>query len=281
MRILSKKIVVTGASGMLGRAIKNTLSTQEVYAFSSSELDITCTHKLHEVIASIRPDYIINCAAYTAVDLAETESEKAFKINAIAVEKLAQITEQYDATLIHFSTDYVFKGNAVKPYAPYDSTNPINVYGASKLAGEKAINRISGNHYVFRISWLYASYGKNFFKWVATTDQSPLNVVNTQIGSPTSALDVASFIKHVILNDPKNYGTYHFTNQGIMTWYDFAVMINEKLGLRKKINSVSSFKTAAQRPNYSAMDCEETMRVFNYEIPSVEDGLHNVVAIHN
>lgn len=263
---------------MLGTAIKNALSDHELYAFSSTDLDIICTHKFHEKVAFIRPDYIINCAAYTAVDLAESEPENAFKINALAVEKMAQIANQYNATLIHFSTDYVFDGNATTPYLTEQETNPVNVYGASKLAGEKAISQVNGKHYIFRISWLYAPHGKNFFKWVATTDQQELNVVNTQTGSPTSALDVADFVKHVIDNDPKSYGIYHFTNQGAMTWYDFAVAINQKLELGKRIHPVATFKTAAKRPAYSVLDCSITQQVFNYTIFSVEDGLDEIIA---
>lgn len=265
---------------MLGIAIKDALSDHEVFAFSSTDLDITCTHKFHEKVAFIRPDYIINCAAYTAVDLAESEPEKAFKINAIAVEKMAQIAKQYDATFIHFSTDYVFDGNATTPYLTDQETNPVNVYGASKLAGEKAISQVNGKHYILRISWLYAPHGKNFFKWVATTDLEELNVVNTQTGSPTSALDVADFVKHVIDNDPKNYGIYHFTNQGAMTWYDFAVAINQKLELGKRIHPIATFKTAAKRPAYSVVDAKKTEKAFTYKILSIEDGLDKVVALH-
>ncbi len=272
---------------MLGTAIKNALSHHELYPFSSKDLDITCTQQLHNKISSIKPDYIINCAAYTAVDLAETEPEKAFKINALAVEKMAQIAAHHQATLIHFSTDYVFNGTATTPYVPGDITHPINVYGASKLKGEKAITQVNGKHYIFRISWLYAPHGKNFFKWVAATDLEELSIVNTQTGSPTSAIDVAGFIEHLVINDPKQYGMYHFTNQGAMTWFDFASLINHQLGLGKKITPVADFKTAAARPAYSVMDGEKTERVFDYKIPSVKDGLDEVVSrfresgIHN
>lgn len=265
---------------MLGTAIRNALSGCDVYAFSSRELDITCLQSLHKKIATVEPDYIINCAAYTAVDLAETESEKAFRINGLAVEKMAQIASQYNATLIHFSTDYVFNGMATVPYAVEHATDPINVYGASKLAGEKAITQVNGKHYIFRISWLYAPHGKNFFNWVAGTDLEELSIVNTQTGSPTSAFDVAKFINHVMDNDPKNYGLYHFTNQGAMTWFDFASLINDKLELGKTIHPVAEFKTAAKRPSYSAMDVEKTEQVFGYEIPSVEDGLDEVIKLY-
>jgi dTDP-4-dehydrorhamnose reductase len=274
------KILITGANGMLGTAIKAALQEQELFCFSSKELDISCSFQLDQKVKNIRPDYIINCAAYTAVDLAETEEEKAFKINALAVQKMAQISKQYKATFIHFSTDYVFKGDAATPYVIDQETDPINVYGASKLAGEKAIAQIDGKHYIFRVSWLYAPHGKNFFKWVAGTEIKELNIVDSQTGSPTSAPDVAAFIHHVLKNDPKAYGAYHFTNQGAWTWFDFAQAINNKLDLGKKITPVADFKTAAKRPAYSVMDCHRTEEVFGYKIPTVEEGLDGVVAVH-
>ncbi|MDP5077815.1 MAG: dTDP-4-dehydrorhamnose reductase, partial [Nonlabens sp.] len=231
----------------------------------------------HEAVATFKPDYIINCAAYTAVDSAESNKERAYAINATAVEKLAQIANQFGATLIHFSTDYVFDGNATTPYRVNYPTAPINVYGASKLAGEEAIRRTGSAHYIFRVSWLFAPHGKNFFRWVAETDMEELNIVDSQTGSPTSALDVAAFIKHLIKNDPAVYGTYHFTNTGSCTWFAFAKAINDKLSLNKKINPVASFKTAASRPTYSVMDCSETEKTFDYKIPSIEDGLEHVI----
>jgi dTDP-4-dehydrorhamnose reductase len=272
------KILITGANGMLGTAIKAALQEKELFCFSSKELDISCSFQLDQKVKNIRPDYIINCAAYTAVDLAETEEEKAFKINALAVQKMAQISKQYKATFIHFSTDYVFKGDAATPYVTDQETDPINVYGASKLAGEKAITQIDGKHYIFRISWLYAPQGKNFFKWVAGTDRKELKIVDSQTGSPTSALDVAAFIHHVLKNDPTAYGVYHFTNQGAWTWFDFAQAINNKLQLGKKIHPVADFKTTAKRPTYSVMDCRRTEEVFGYKISTVEGGLDGVVA---
>jgi dTDP-4-dehydrorhamnose reductase len=275
------KILITGANGMLGTAVKAVLQDQELFCFSSKDLDITCSFQLDQKIKHLRPDYIINCAAYTAVDLAENEQDKAYKINALAIQKMAQIAKQYNATLIHFSTDYVFNGTATTAYLPSQETDPINVYGASKLAGEKAITQIGCNHYIFRISWLYAAHGKNFFKWVAGTDMKELSIVDSQTGSPTSALDLADFIKHLIQNDPKNYGIYHFTNQGAMTWFDFATAINKKLELGKKIHPVAEFKTAAKRPAYSVMDCSSLQNILDYTIPSIEEGLDRVLGQYN
>jgi dTDP-4-dehydrorhamnose reductase len=263
---------------MLGTAVIAALQGQNLHAFSSKELDITCSFQLDQKVRDLRPNYIINCAAYTAVDLAETEQDKAYKVNALAVQKMAQISKQYNATLVHFSTDYVFNGKATTPYLPGQETDPINVYGSSKLAGEKAITQIHCDHYIFRVSWLYAPQGKNFFRWVAGTEMKELRIVDSQTGSPTSALDLAHFIKHLIQNDPKNYGIYHFTNQGAMTWFDFAVAIDKRLQLGKKIHRVANFETTAKRPTYSVMDCHKTEEVFGYKIPTVVEGLDGVVA---
>lgn len=275
--MLSKKIVIIGASGMLGSSILSQLKNDLVYGFSSKELDITCSHKTFEKLKLLKPDYIINCAAYTAVDLAESEIEKAFKLNAQAVGTLSQIANLLDATLIHFSTDYVFNGLATVPYLPKQTAAPINVYGASKRAGEIQIQQLVDKHYIFRVSWLYAPHGKNFFRWVAESTTQDLTIVDTQTGSPTSTLDVASFIQHLITTDPAKYGTYHLTNKGEMTWYAFAKAINENLQLNKNIQPIPEFKTAAKRPTYSVMDVSETEFVFDYSIPSVIEGLESVI----
>ncbi|ARN78518.1 dTDP-4-dehydrorhamnose reductase [Nonlabens spongiae] len=272
------KILITGAQGMLGQAIGQALTDHEVVAVSKKDFDLTCPHEMDRTLRNLRPDYVINCAAYTAVDLAEKEKEKSIAVNGSGVEKLAQICNQYNSTLIHFSTDYVFNGSAIQPYTTDATVDPINAYGYSKLIGEKAITRISGKFYVFRISWLYAPHGKNFFRWVAESEQSELSIVDTQTGSPTSALSVADFVRHLVSNDPEHYGIYHFTNTGEWTWYAFAKAINEKLNLNKRISAVSEFKTAAKRPEYSVMDTSRTSQVFNYTIRTIDEALDKVVS---
>ncbi len=271
------KILITGAQGMLGQAMTQVFSDHEVLALSREDFDLTCPHKMDRTVRNLQPDYVINCAAYTAVDLAEKEKSTALTINGTGVEKLAQICNQYNATLIHFSTDYVFNGSASQPYPDDASVDPINAYGHSKLIGERVVSRIGVKFYVFRISWLYAPHGKNFFRWVAESEQSELNIVDTQTGSPTSALSVADFVKHLVSNDPEKYGIYHFTNTGEWTWYAFAKAINDKLELYKKINAVSKFKTAAKRPGYSVMDTSRTSQTFNYTIKTIDEALNEVV----
>ncbi|SCY33067.1 dTDP-4-dehydrorhamnose reductase [Nonlabens sp. Hel1_33_55] len=269
--------MIIGAGGMLGISMVHEFAGFDIVALDKEDLDITCYSKVRQQLLKHQPEFIINCAAYTAVDLAEKEPEKAHKINGSAVGMLASLAKQISATIIHFSTDYVFDGNSTEPYKPTDPVNPINVYGHSKLLGEKLIKRSAAKHYIFRISWLYAPHGKNFFKWVIENDLEEMEVVNTQTGCPTSALDVASFVKHVIENDPKKYGTYHFCNKDSMTWYAFAKAIIEKASMHKKIFPVSEFPTLAQRPAYSVMDCSLTITTFNFEIQKVKMALDNVI----
>lgn len=266
---------------MLATAITSQLEYLSVHTFTRTQLDITCIASLHRVISNIRPDYIINCAAYTAVDLAQSNQVDSYRLNCSSVRSLAQLATQYNAILIHFSTDYVFDGHATSPYSVDHLTNPINVYGASKLAGELAVRQSSCNYYIFRISWLYAAHGKNFFRWITDTDNQQLNIVNTQTGCPTSALDVAQFVNYLIHNDPEQYGLYHFSNEGVMTWYDFACLINQQVHLNKQINPISTFKTLAQRPDYSVLDTNLTERTFNYNIPTTYDALTRVISQYN
>ncbi len=262
---------------MLGTAIQQELTGVKIFPFASKNLDITCAREVHEKLNAIKPDYIINCAAYTAVDRAESDSARCYEINATAVQHLAQVAKHLDATLIHFSTDYVFDGTATRAYEVEDATNPINIYGASKLAGEQGIKLADGKFYIFRISWLYAAHGKNFFKWVLENNAEELNIVSTQIGSPTSANCVADFISNLLENDPIKYGTYHFVNKGEVSWYAFAKAIKEKAALKININPVDHFPTAAQRPSYSVMECQQTEEVFDYKIDTVEGALLNVI----
>ncbi|KQC34477.1 dTDP-4-dehydrorhamnose reductase [Nonlabens sp. YIK11] len=248
----------------------------DLVAFNRSELDITCYSTVRQKLYQYKPDYIINCAAYTAVDQAEVEPETAYKINASAVGMLASMAKQIDATLIHFSTDYVFNGSSKTPYKPDDPVNPINTYGRSKWLGERAIVSSGVKHYILRTSWLYAPHGKNFFRWVMENDQEEMKVVDTQVGCPTSAIDVADFIRHLINTDPERYGTYYFCNKGSMTWYAFAKAISEKAGLQKKISRVKTFPSLAERPEYSVLDCSNILSVFDYQI-SIQEGAMNKV----
>ncbi|BAO54855.1 dTDP-4-dehydrorhamnose reductase [Nonlabens marinus] len=268
-----KKILIVGAGGMLGTSIATAFQDSNTICLDRNDLDITCYSKVRHQLYKHRPEYVINCAAYTAVDQAESEPLEAFKINASAVGMLAALVKQVGATLIHFSTDYVFDGTAVSPYKPTDLTNPLNTYGSSKLQGEQAIQRTGVKHYIFRISWLYAPHGKNFFRWVMENDLEEMKVVDNQTGCPTSAVDLADFITHVVYKDPEHYGIYHFCNKGSMTWFAFAKAILAHAGLQRKITPVSEFPTVAKRPEYSVLDSSMTEVQFGYEITRVSEAI--------
>ena len=259
--------MILGAGGMLGASIAAAFKESNPICFDRKDLDITCYSKVRQQLYKHKLDYVINCAAYTAVDQAESEPEMAYKINSSAVRMLADLVKQIGGTLIHFSTDYVFDGTSVGPYKPSDKTNPINTYGSSKLQGERSIQHSGVKHYIFRISWLYAPHGSNFFRWVMENDLEEMKIVDNQTGCPTSALEVADFIAHVVDKDPEQYGTYHFCNTGSMTWFAFAKAILDQAGLQKKVSPISEFPTVAKRPEYSVMDCSTIDSVFQFNIP--------------
>jgi dTDP-4-dehydrorhamnose reductase len=275
-----KKVLLVGAAGMLGRSIQATLQGVDLLCLDREQLDITCYGRMRSRVFDFKPDYIINCAAYTAVDQAQSEPVVAYRINSDAVRNIAQIAAQVNATLIHFSTDYVFDGNSSTPYKSTDATQPINVYGASKLQGEQAIQASMDSYYIFRISWLYAAHGRNFFRWVMENTQDSLNIVDNQIGAPTSATDLARCINHLVHQDPREFGIYHFCNKGSMSWYAFAKAISQKASLDKTINPTDQFPTAARRPKYSLLDTTLTEEVFDFKIKSIDAALDEVMQLY-
>lgn len=259
-------ILLTGASGMLAQTIKQEFRNENLF-FSDVrptdknviQLDITNALQVDQVIVKTKPDVIINCAAYTAVDDAEDHPELAEKINAKGPENLAKSTEKTGATLIHISTDYVFDGH--KPlsetYAEDDKKQPETVYGKTKLAGEQNIIKNTQRYYIFRTAWLYGPGGKNFVDTILNLAEtnSELKVVNDQHGSPTSTKTLASII-HQALNRKIPYGTYHATNNGFTTWYDFAKLIFKLKNLNTNIIPVASteYPTRAHRPHNSKLN---------------------------
>src|SRR5690606_5979781 len=225
-----KKILVTGANGQLGRCIKDAATDfpdLEFLFVSKEELDIENANLLKEYFTKNLFDYCINTAAYTNVEKAEGEAEKAFAINAEAVKNLALTCKENDVVLLHISTDYVFDGKKKSTYVETDITNPINVYGASKLKGEQYIQEIGNKFYIFRTSWLYSQYGHNFLKTILKYSQEgkPLTITTEQTGTPTNANDLARMILQVIEQDKADYGVYHYSNAGETTWYGFAAEI--------------------------------------------------------
>lgn len=266
-------ILVTGASGQLGQALKSIASEYETVTFvwaDSSEGDLTDPEKLQSLFAAHQPDICINAAAYTAVDKAESEPEKAFAINADGAQNLAHISKENDTTLIHVSTDFVFDGNQSRPYQETDATNPTGVYGLSKLKGEQLIQGVGGKYFIVRTSWVYSDFGNNFKKTMLrlASERDSLRVVNDQIGTPTHAVDLARALITIALSGQHQYGIYHFSNEGLASWYDFAKEIF-------RINDVSidltpiptiEFPTPAKRPAYSVLDKAKIKAVFGIQI---------------
>src|SRR5690606_23203811 len=222
-------------------------------------------------------DYCINCAAYTAVDKAETEEEKAYLVNAEAVKYLAEACKQNDTVLIHVSTDFVFDGQKGSPYTEDDPTNPIGVYGASKLKGEQYVQSILEKYFIIRTSWVYSEYGHNFVKTMLRLgkEKDEISVVNDQVGTPTYAGDLAKVILKIILNNKNLYGLYHYSNEGEASWYDFAKSIFKKCNIKinlKPIKSEEYLKTTV-RTKFSVLNKDKIKNSFKVEVPVWDDSL--------
>ncbi|HLV24123.1 MAG TPA: dTDP-4-dehydrorhamnose reductase [Moheibacter sp.] len=257
-----KKILVTGANGQLGKCLRDLVSKNPSpkYQFlfmDRSQLDVSKKELVETFFFTNKIDYCVNCAAYTAVDLAETDAENAFKANADAVKYLAEECAEQNATLIHISTDYVFDGTKNEPYLPNDSTNPINVYGKSKREGERWALQKNLKTIVIRTSWVYSQYGKNFYTTMVRLmqERDELSVVSDQIGKPTNANDLAAYIYNLILSNDTDYGLRHFSGKEQMSWFEFAQKIANENGFTTKINPIptSQYPTPAKRPMWSVL----------------------------
>lgn len=275
-----KNILVTGGQGQLAMCIRELSDNYQELNFcfkSSTELDITDSLAVSNFIDCQNFDYCINCAAYTAVDNAEKEKERAFSINAFGVRNLAQACKTNNVTLIHVSTDFVFDGKQITPYKEDDSVNPINVYGASKLNGENFIKQILEKYFIIRTSWVYSEYGNNFVKSMIRlgTTKDEISVVGDQIGSPTYAMDLAEFLIKIINSNSKKYSLYHYSNEGEISWYDFAIEIFRLKNINIKINKIYSkeYKTLAKRPFYSVLDKEKITKEFGVDVIFWKDSI--------
>ncbi len=260
-------ILVTGSNGQLGKEIKQLESDYPEFSFiflSREDLPIHHFELVRNFFKGYSPQFLINCAAYTAVDKAESEKDLAFQVNGEAVGVLAAVCKEYGTKFIHISTDYVFDGNGTAPYTPESATNPQSVYGASKLQGEQEAMRYNPDSMIIRTSWVYSEFGKNFVKTMLKlmSEREELNVVSDQVGSPTYAADLAAVIMQVIASGKWIPGMYHFSNAGIISWYDFALAIKELTGKSCRVNPIpsSQYPTPAKRPAYSVMD---TSRIFS------------------
>ena len=281
----AKKILVTGAKGQLGKELKVLSSSFPEFDFiflTKEDLPIHIMEEVNKVFKLYNPHYLINCAAYTAVDKAETEKDMAFRVNGEAVGVLASICKEYGAAFIHISTDYVFDGMATVPYKEDSPTNPQSVYGASKLEGERQAIQFNPASIIIRTSWVYSAFGKNFVKTMMKlmNEKEEINVVNDQLGSPTYAADIAATIMTIISSERIEPGIYNYSNNGIISWYDFALRIKEKNGFTCRVNPIpsSQFPTAAKRPAWSVLDNEKIQQTFSVKPKNWQDSLDACLA---
>ncbi len=280
-----KKILVTGANGQLGselRVLSATTSFEWIFT-DWQELDLCDLDNLAASIAKINPQIIINCAAHTAVDKAESESELSDVLNHQSVAVLAKWSSENNCKLIHVSTDYVFDGNSAVALTEDAPTAPINVYGVTKLAGEKACMQNNPDAIIIRTSWVYSSFGNNFVKTMSRLmqERDSLNVVNDQIGSPTYAADLAQAILTIINHSNWQAGIYNFSNEGEISWYEFALAIQEIGGFDCTVSGIpsSAYPTPAKRPAYSLLDKTKIKVVYGVEVPGYKGSLRKCMEL--
>ncbi len=279
------KILVTGSYGQLGSELKELSVNYPDWEFlftDADSLDITNEKAVDVFLNNNKPSILINCAAFTAVDKAETETNAAHQLNAIAPGILAKLTKKYKCGFIHISTDYVFNGEGYKPYSEFDVVNPAGVYGKTKLAGERAIRSASTKAVVIRTAWLYSAYGSNFVKTMLrlAKERDVLKVVFDQTGTPTYAADLAEALLSIVESYSKNPaalvpGIYHYSNEGVASWYDFAKSIFEISGIQLQVLPVLSeeFPTPAKRPHFSVLNKSKIKATFNLTIPYWKESL--------
>lgn len=277
----NKKILVTGANGQLGSELRELAYSYPQFDFNFTdyqELSIINEEDVNKFFDEYHPDFCINCAAYTAVDKAEDPAERDLvdKLNAEAVGFLAKACKKHNAKFVHISTDYVFDGNGTSPYKPEDPTEPVSVYGITKLRGEtQALENT--DVIIIRTAWVYSSFGKNFVKTMMglMNTKPSLNVVSDQYGTPTYAADLASAIMQIIASGKWEAGIYHYTNEGMINWHEFATAIKENMNSTCEVNAIpsSGYPTPAKRPAYSVLDKSKIKEVYSIEIPDWKDSL--------
>lgn len=280
-----KKVLLIGAKGQVGQELQVTLpQLGEVISIGREELDLTNSEKIGQLIREIHPDYLVNASAYTAVDKAETEPDLAYSINAIAPKIMAEAAEKIKAKFLHISTDYVFDGRKNTPYLETDLTNPLGVYGQSKLRGEEEIKTVNSQAIILRTAWVYGSYGKsNFVKTMLRLgkEREELKVVVDQVGSPTWSKDIAAAITQLLINVDNPTGIYNFTNSGVASWFDLTKAIFEEAkisGIPLKIQRVipittAEYPTPAVRPAYSVLSGQKISQQLGYIPPYWRDSL--------
>jgi dTDP-4-dehydrorhamnose reductase len=275
-------VLVTGGSGQLGQSLQYIAPNYKAIQFvfcTSSDLNITDIAQCHVVFKQYQPDYCINAAAYTAVDKAESEPEKAHAINVTGAKNIAEVCKAHNTILLHISTDFVFDGRKKVPYTEEDLPNPTGVYGKTKLGGEIEVQQAWEKHFIIRTSWVYSQFGHNFMKTMLrlASERDTISVVNDQIGTPTHAVDLANALVQLIAIDKQqptknNFGIYNFSNEGQCSWYDFAKKIFEVNNIQIDLKAIptSSFPTPAQRPAYSVLDKSKIKNTFGLSIKNWE-----------
>lgn len=287
--LIEKGVLVTGADGQLGSELKEIsrqINLPFRFHFTDTDiLDITRREQVDEFVKINQIEYIINCAAYTAVDKAETDKEMAFAVNVTGIENIADVAKKYQAKVIHISTDFVFDGESDIPYKESDSVNPLSVYGETKLEGEKVLQSLASEWIIIRTSWLYSTYGTNFVKTMIRlmSERESITVVEDEIGSPTYAADLAEMIMYILqYSEEKEWktGLHHFANRGEVSRFDLASEIRRQAGIEKcELLAISSEKygASAKRPSYSALDTTKISNDFKVEIPEWEDSLKRCI----
>ncbi|WP_448702990.1 dTDP-4-dehydrorhamnose reductase [Mucilaginibacter sp. AW1-3] len=280
------KVLVFGASGQLGQClgyVANKKGITDIIFPPEEQANILSIALLTSLFKQYQPAYCINCAAYTAVDKAEDDVDMARKINRDGAENIAKLCKEFNTTMIHVSTDFVFEGNTPYPLLEDDIAQPINIYGLTKLEGEQAISAILKETYILRTSWLYSEYGNNFVKTMMRlgTEKDELKIIADQVGTPTYAIDLADCILNIITNDKHLYGVYHFSNEGVTSWYDFAMAIFDIAKIDVKVYPVrtSEYVTKAVRPTFSVMDKSKIKKDLGIEIPYWRASLEKCIAV--
>ena len=276
----TKRILVTGANGQLGKSLQSVSSEYPTFKFLFTARDTLSIDDEAAVAASFgdfKPDYVINAAAYTAVDKAESDNEGANAVNATAVGILARASKELGAKFIHVSTDYVFDGRSEAPYKEDHLTDPVNNYGASKLAGEKLAVEKNPESIIIRTAWVYSEFGNNFVKTMMRLmkDRKEIGVVYDQVGTPTYARDLAVAILDIVKSETWVAGIYHYSNRGKISWFDFAQAIKLKIGSDCNVKAITTpeFPTPAKRPAFSLLDTSKIRNTYSLDIPQWEDSL--------
>lgn len=283
-----KKILVTGANGQLGSELAELAVNYPQYEWIFADRSLITLDNIELLqlqLAEIKPGIILNCAAYTAVDKAESEKELAFTINHLATAAIADYAFTNKVSLIHISTDYVFDGTSAVALNEQALTNPINVYGESKLEGENACLLANPDAIIIRTSWVYSKFGNNFVKTMQRLmqEKEAINVVNDQIGSPTAAADLAQVMMSILGSPNWSPGIYNYSNEGEISWYDFAISIKEIGNYTCKVGGIPSiaYPTPAKRPNYSLLDKAKIKKIYNVEVPDYKESLKKMMLSTN